>query len=59
MRSSCKAKSIQDSCSLTLKKNDFYFIDVDSGQLASGLVGFGRMAEPEKIINYLESFFKD
>lgn len=42
-----------------LKKNNFLFIDGDSGELASGLVGFGRMAEPEKIINYLESFFKD
>jgi phosphopantothenoylcysteine decarboxylase / phosphopantothenate---cysteine ligase len=32
-------------------------IPVDSGELASGLVGEGRMAEPETIINYLASFF--
>ena len=41
-----------------LKKNDFYIIDVDSGQLASGLIGFGRMAEPERIVNYVESVLK-
>ena len=41
-----------------LKKNNFLFIDVDTGDLASGLVGFGRMAEPENILNFLESFFK-
>ena len=41
-----------------LKKNNFLFIDVESGELASGLIGFGRMAEPERIITYVESFFK-
>jgi phosphopantothenoylcysteine decarboxylase / phosphopantothenate---cysteine ligase len=32
-------------------------IPVNHGELASGLVGEGRMAEPEEIINYLERFF--
>jgi phosphopantothenoylcysteine decarboxylase / phosphopantothenate---cysteine ligase len=32
-------------------------IPVDNGELASGLFGEGRMAEPENIINYLEDFF--
>jgi phosphopantothenoylcysteine decarboxylase/phosphopantothenate--cysteine ligase len=32
-------------------------IPVESGDLASGLVGEGRMAEPETIIKYLENFF--
>ncbi len=32
-------------------------IPVESGELASGLVGEGRMAEPEHIIAYLETFF--
>ncbi|HEY3429218.1 MAG TPA: bifunctional phosphopantothenoylcysteine decarboxylase/phosphopantothenate--cysteine ligase CoaBC, partial [Cyclobacteriaceae bacterium] len=34
-----------------------YIIDPTYGELASGLVGTGRMAEPEEIVNYLESFF--
>ena len=41
-----------------LKNNSFKFIDVESGDLASGLKGYGRVAEPENIINYLNSFFK-
>jgi phosphopantothenoylcysteine decarboxylase / phosphopantothenate---cysteine ligase len=34
-------------------------IPVAYGELASGLVGEGRMAEPESIIAYLENFFAD
>lgn len=33
------------------------FIDAEYGELASGLVGTGRMAEPEHIIDYLNNFF--
>ncbi|HET7118803.1 MAG TPA: bifunctional phosphopantothenoylcysteine decarboxylase/phosphopantothenate--cysteine ligase CoaBC [Hanamia sp.] len=44
----------------TLKKNGNQFLPVNSGELASGLSGEGRMAEPEEIIKYLEdSFLKD
>lgn len=32
-------------------------IPVENGELASGLFGDGRMAEPEQIINYLKDFF--
>ncbi|MCG8310435.1 MAG: bifunctional phosphopantothenoylcysteine decarboxylase/phosphopantothenate--cysteine ligase CoaBC [Cytophagales bacterium] len=32
-------------------------IDADHGELASGLIGEGRMAEPEQIIRILNSFF--
>ena len=32
-------------------------IPVEHGELASGLVGEGRMAEPENIVKYLEDFF--
>jgi phosphopantothenoylcysteine decarboxylase / phosphopantothenate---cysteine ligase len=32
-------------------------IPVGHGELASGLIGDGRMAEPEDILHYLESFF--
>ncbi len=35
-----------------------HLIDPGYGELASGLIGTGRMAEPEEIIAYLESFFK-
>jgi phosphopantothenoylcysteine decarboxylase/phosphopantothenate--cysteine ligase len=31
-------------------------IPVNSGELASGLFGEGRMAEPEEIVNYISSF---
>jgi phosphopantothenoylcysteine decarboxylase / phosphopantothenate---cysteine ligase len=33
-------------------------IPVEAGELASGLIGEGRMAEPENIFNYLELFFE-
>ncbi|MDR1896882.1 MAG: bifunctional phosphopantothenoylcysteine decarboxylase/phosphopantothenate--cysteine ligase CoaBC [Prevotellaceae bacterium] len=32
-------------------------IDAETGELASGLEGKGRMAEPERIIEYLNSYF--
>ena len=32
-------------------------IPVESGELASGLIGEGRMAEPESIVQYLQDFF--
>jgi len=35
-----------------------YVIDADHGELASGLVGVGRMAEPEKIVKILDQFFQ-
>lgn len=41
----------------TLKSYGNHFIDVGVGELASGLVGPGRMAEPEDILDYLVSFF--
>ena len=34
-------------------------ISVESGELASGLFGEGRMAEPENIFNHLHDFFKN
>jgi len=36
-----------------------HFIDPGYGELASGLIGTGRMAEPEEIVAHLESFFKN
>ena len=41
----------------TLKTFGNHIIPVENGELASGLVGEGRMAEPESIINWLSSFF--
>ena len=32
-------------------------ISVDNGELASGLYGEGRLAEPEKILQYLQDYF--
>lgn len=34
-----------------------HFIPIENGELASGLVGEGRMAEPETIVNFLISQF--
>ena len=43
-----------------LQKLEVYhnkIIPVENGDLASGLIGEGRMAEPEIIVKYLEDFF--
>ncbi len=43
----------------TVKSFGNHIINVGSGELASGLIGEGRMAEPEQIITYLkETFFR-
>jgi phosphopantothenoylcysteine decarboxylase/phosphopantothenate--cysteine ligase len=34
------------------------FLPVNNGELASGLTGEGRMAEPEEMIKFLEDFFQ-
>jgi phosphopantothenoylcysteine decarboxylase/phosphopantothenate--cysteine ligase len=34
-----------------------HIIEPDSGELASGLIGKGRMAEPEEILAFLENYF--
>ncbi len=36
-----------------------YIIPVEKGELASGLFGDGRMAEPESIVNWLDFFFSN
>ncbi len=41
----------------TLKTFGNHIIPVENGELASGLVGEGRMAEPEAIVNWLNIFF--
>ena len=41
-----------------LKQNGDSFLPVNKGELASGLTGEGRMAEPEEMINYMENFFE-
>jgi phosphopantothenoylcysteine decarboxylase/phosphopantothenate--cysteine ligase len=42
-----------------LKKDGIRVLEVKSGELASGLLGEGRMAEPESILQYLmETFFR-
>lgn len=40
-----------------LERNGCITLPVRYGELASGLVGDGRMAEPEEIVEYLEGFF--
>jgi phosphopantothenoylcysteine decarboxylase/phosphopantothenate--cysteine ligase len=41
----------------TLRLDGVQIIPAESGELASGLIGQGRMAEPEKLYAVLESFF--
>lgn len=40
-----------------LKSRGHIIIEPDEGELASGLTGKGRMAEPERIVTEVESFF--
>jgi phosphopantothenoylcysteine decarboxylase/phosphopantothenate--cysteine ligase len=43
----------------TLQKDGIKIIPVGTGELASGLSGEGRMAEPEEILSYITNeFFK-
>ena len=42
-----------------LLKNGNQILPVNSGELASGLSGEGRMSEPEEIVTYLISFFSN
>ncbi|MCU4175018.1 bifunctional phosphopantothenoylcysteine decarboxylase/phosphopantothenate--cysteine ligase CoaBC [Carboxylicivirga sp. N1Y90] len=41
----------------TLRSYGNYMIEPNSGELASGLVGKGRMAEPEEIVDSLNAYF--
>jgi phosphopantothenoylcysteine decarboxylase / phosphopantothenate---cysteine ligase len=41
-----------------LKQYGNIILPVDNGELASGLVGEGRMAEPEVIINFISTYFQ-
>jgi phosphopantothenoylcysteine decarboxylase/phosphopantothenate--cysteine ligase len=41
----------------TLKSYGVQFIDAEDGELASGLVGKGRLAAPESIVAFLDTFF--
>ncbi|NME71648.1 bifunctional phosphopantothenoylcysteine decarboxylase/phosphopantothenate--cysteine ligase CoaBC [Flammeovirga aprica] len=42
----------------TLTSYGHVIVDAEEGELASGLVGKGRMAEPEHIVEAVENFFK-
>lgn len=42
-----------------LKAYGNIIIDAEYGELASGLVGEGRMAEPEHLVQFVEGFFND
>ncbi len=41
----------------TLKSYGVHFIDAEDGELASGLVGKGRLAAPERIVENIDAFF--
>jgi len=43
---------------MILKERGHKIIPVDKGELASGLCGEGRMAEPEDIVHFVHKFFQ-
>lgn len=43
---------------MRLKNFGNHIIEPVYGELASGLTGTGRMAEPEEIVQWLENFFR-
>ena len=43
----------------TLKSYGNYMIPAEFGELASGLYGEGRMAEPENIVNFIENHLRE
>ncbi|MCF0206249.1 MAG: bifunctional phosphopantothenoylcysteine decarboxylase/phosphopantothenate--cysteine ligase CoaBC, partial [Bacteroidales bacterium] len=49
-------KAVQNNIS-TLKSFGVQFIDAEDGELASGLVGKGRLANPENIVARIDEFF--
>jgi len=44
---------------ITLEKNGVTIIEPDSGELASGLDGKGRLKEPEEIVAFIYDYFLD
>lgn len=52
-----KHPATQENLNRIIKSNGNFVITPGYGELASGLVGDGRMAEPEEIITQLENFF--
>lgn len=42
-----------------LRKDGVLVIEPDSGELASGLEGQGRMAEPERLLEYINDYFTE
>lgn len=51
-----KHPSTQENIYL-LKKHGDIVIEPESGELASGLIGKGRMEEPEKLVKHIENYF--
>ncbi len=49
-------QATQNNISL-LKKYGNHILEPETGQLASGLTGKGRMTEPESIVEYLKGYF--
>lgn len=48
--------STQQNINALLSRNNI-FIEPENGELASGLSGVGRMAEPENIVSFIEKYF--
>lgn len=52
-----KNKILQENVE-KLKKYGYYFIGPEEGELATGKTGVGRLADIEKIVNFVEGIYK-
>ncbi|HMN32727.1 MAG TPA: bifunctional phosphopantothenoylcysteine decarboxylase/phosphopantothenate--cysteine ligase CoaBC [Chitinophagaceae bacterium] len=50
-------QSVQDNCSKLSQRDQHYILHTNYGELASGLIGFGRMLEPDELFKKLENHF--
>lgn len=51
--------SVIQNTQTLISRQSHHYIPVGNGELASGLIGEGRMAEPEEIVSYLSDFFEN
>lgn len=50
-------EAVQNNITVLKNRKNHHYIPVEHGELASGLIGKGRMAEPETILSMLNDFF--
>jgi phosphopantothenoylcysteine decarboxylase/phosphopantothenate--cysteine ligase len=53
-----KHPAVQNNINV-ISRHGVFLIDPNEGELASGLIGKGRMAEPEEIIRWIKEYFEN